>query len=211
MYRSDGDGDDNIIDRFLEILNNYEAEVLSWYANPRAMLPLTADEQQTYDDTVECTLCKQPLDMAPTQQERFRWLSVTARHNADNWKKVRDHCHFTGKFRGAAHAWCNLHTKSNFKIPVVLHNFRGYDSHLIMRSGNFEKYKRITCLAHTLEKYMCIDLNSHIRFIDSLQFLDEKLETLIDMRYEIMQQYYRDYGDDDSVGEAQAVATCFRC
>ena len=149
------------------------------------------------------------MGIAPTQQERFRWLPEKARDNADNWKKVRDHCHFTGKFRGAAHSWCNLQTKSKFKIPVVLHNFRGYDSHLIMRSGHFGNYKRIGCIANNLEKYMCINLNSHIRFLDSLQFLDEKLETLIDMRYEIIQQHYRDHADDSSSNETEVIANVF--
>ena len=60
VYRS-ASGDDNIIDKFLEKLNEYEAEVVDWYANPKAMLPLTADEQQTYDDAVDCTLCNYPL------------------------------------------------------------------------------------------------------------------------------------------------------
>ena len=197
IYRSE-DGKDNIIDKFLEKLSAYEVEVTNWLANPQPMLPLTADEQTKYDASTDCSLCNFPLDIAPTQHERFRWLPDKARDNVDNWKKVRDHCHFTGKFRGAAHSWCNLQTKSKFKIPVILHNFRGYDSHLIMRSGNFESYKRISCIANNLEKYMCINLDSHIRFIDSLQFLDEKLETLIEMRYELVQQHYRENPNDDN-------------
>ena len=49
--------------------------------------------------------------------------------------KVRDHCHFTGRYRGAAYNLCNLkYRKSNF-TPVVFHNLRGYDSHLFIQEG----------------------------------------------------------------------------
>ena len=30
---------------------------------------------------------------------------------------VRDHCHWTGKFRGAAHQHCNIMYRRTFKIP----------------------------------------------------------------------------------------------
>ena len=51
--------------------------------------------------------------------------------------KVRDHCHVTGKYRGSAHRDCNINVKLNHKIPVVFHNLKNYDSHLIMQKrGN---------------------------------------------------------------------------
>ena len=48
---------------------------------------------------------------------------------------VRDHCHITGKYRGSAHSNCNLKWKitENIRIPVIFHNLKGYDSHLIMQ------------------------------------------------------------------------------
>ena len=48
--------------------------------------------------------------------------------------RVRDHCHVTGKYRGSAQQDCNLNFKLTDKIPVIFHNLRGYDSHVIMQN-----------------------------------------------------------------------------
>jgi hypothetical protein len=51
--------------------------------------------------------------------------------DSDNiYQKVRDHCHFTGKYRGAAHSICNLQAKKPDFIPALFHNLEGYDEHL---------------------------------------------------------------------------------
>ena len=47
---------------------------------------------------------------------------------------VRDHCHFTVKYRGSAHQDCNLNYRLTEKIPVIFYNLRGYDSHFIMQN-----------------------------------------------------------------------------
>ena len=47
--------------------------------------------------------------------------------------KVRDHCHITGKYRGAAHSQCNLKLKIPKKLPIIFHNLEGYDGHIIFK------------------------------------------------------------------------------
>ena len=47
--------------------------------------------------------------------------------------KVRDHCHITGKYRGFDHWSCNSKLWLTKKVPVIFHNLRGYDSHLIIK------------------------------------------------------------------------------
>jgi len=45
--------------------------------------------------------------------------------------KVRDRCHVNGNNRGAACNKCNLDMELTETIPVVFHNLKGYDSHLL--------------------------------------------------------------------------------
>ncbi len=71
-------------------------------------------------------------------------------------QKNRDHCHFTGKFRGAAHRSCNINFNyKNWKIPVIMHNFKGYDSHFIVAAIN-KKIKSVNCISTNKEKLMTI-------------------------------------------------------
>ena len=56
----------------------------------------------------------------------------------DNDVKVRDHCYITGKYRVSAHRDCNVNLKLNHEIPIVFHNLKYYDSHLIIQElGKF--------------------------------------------------------------------------
>ena len=56
--------------------------------------------------------------------------------------KVRDHCHFTGKYRGAAHYIYNLQFKKPKFAPVIFHNLAGYDSHLFFKTeGNISVFQ----------------------------------------------------------------------
>ena len=48
-------------------------------------------------------------------------------------KKVRDHDHITGKYRDSAHSNCNINLKLTKKFPVIFHNLRFYNGHLIMQ------------------------------------------------------------------------------
>ena len=71
-----------------------------------------------------------------------------------NEDKVHDHCHLSGKFRGAAHEVCNLKYKVRKFFSVVFHNFSRYDSHLFIKTlGNSER--DISCIPNNEENYIC--------------------------------------------------------
>ena len=79
------------------------------------------------------------LIMSAEEEERFQltkscWTCDKLFDAGDN--KVRDHCHITGKYRGAAYWSCNVNLKLSKKIPVIFHNLRCYDSHLIINEVN---------------------------------------------------------------------------
>ena len=63
------------------------------------------------------------------QQSNSCWVCEKLIDNDD--EKVRGQCHVTDKFRGAAYCSCNLNLQLTKKVPIILHNLRGYDSHLI--------------------------------------------------------------------------------
>ena len=68
--------------------------------------------------------------------------------------KVRDHCHYTGEYRGAAHSLCNLKYSVPKKIPIAFHNGSNYDYHFIIKELAEEFKKQLNCLGENTEKYI---------------------------------------------------------
>ena len=77
------------------------------------MDPLTKKQWKKYKRSTKCHICYKPFMLGDP--------------------KVRDHCHYTGLYRGPAHSLCNLRYKIPSYIPVVFHNLSGYDAHLFIR------------------------------------------------------------------------------
>ena len=102
--------------------------------------------------------------------------------------KVRDHCHFTGKYRGAAHNQCNLLCRKPLILPVIFHNLQGYDAHLFIKQLA-KVVGDLTSIPTTEEKYITFSKFIHvdryhskkfeIRFIDSFKFLQTSLSNLV--------------------------------
>ena len=111
--------------------------------------------------------------------------------------RVRDHCHFTGRYRGAAHNSCNLKYRKPKNISVFFHNLSGYDSHLFIKKlGSPDKKENIDCIPNNEEKYISFsktiktgqytnkkgeikDKTFKIVFKDSLKFMFSSLEALV--------------------------------
>ena len=63
-------------------------------------------------------------------------------------------------------------------VPVIFHNLKGYDSHLIMQKiGKFDV--NISVIPNGLEKYMAFTINRNLVFIDSMQFINSSLDALV--------------------------------
>ena len=142
----------------------------------KKMIPLTTEEKIHYNDQEICYMCKK--EFGTSDKKNY---------------KVRDHCHYMGKYRGAAHNICNLRYKIPKEIPVVFHNGSIYDYHFIIKElvkefdGNFE------CLGENTEKYITfsvpikkkmenknIEITYKIKFIDSYRFMSSSLSKLVD-------------------------------
>ena len=109
-------------------------------------------------------------------------------------KKVKDHCHFTGKYRAAC-CGCNSKMKKPKFIPVVFHNLQNYDSHLFIKNLGVTEGE-INCIPKTEEKYISftkeivvdefvsketqeiVYVKKQLRFIDSFKFMASSLEKL---------------------------------
>ena len=105
------------------------------YINDISSKPLIMEvEEERFKNETKCSICK-------------------GKFNNDKDFKVGDHCHFTGRFRGAAHNSCNLKYKKPDFTPIVFHNLSGYDSHLFIRNlGNSEG--DLDCIPNNDEKYI---------------------------------------------------------
>ena len=97
-----------------------------------------------------------PLKMTRTDLDEFCRASVChicEEDICDSTVKVKDHCHLTGEYRGAAHQECNLKYKEPSFIPVIFHNLSGYDAHLFIKQLGVSSGD-INCIANTEEKYI---------------------------------------------------------
>ena len=84
----------------------------------KEMIPLTDEENKSYEKQNVCYICKKEFN---TDDDDYK-----------QYHKVRDHCHYTGKFRQAAHNTCNLRYKTPKKITAIFHNGSTYGYHFIV-------------------------------------------------------------------------------
>ena len=118
--------------KFCKDLREHATKIIN--CEKKKMISLTIKEEIDYNRQKICNICKKEFDKK-------------------NYK-VRDHCHYTGKYRGAARNICNLRYKIPKEVPVVFHNDSTYDYHFIIKElveefeGNFE------CLGENTKKYL---------------------------------------------------------
>ena len=139
------------------ILKEYEycSNVMKKYFNKN--LIMTVEEEEIFQLSNKCWNCDKLFDLVD--------------------KKLRDYCHISGKFRGAAHFSCNANLKIIKKIPVIFHNLRGYDSHSIIKEvSNFNV--KVDVIPNGLETCMAFAIYRNLVYIDSMQFMNSSLDSL---------------------------------
>ena len=149
----------------------------------REFLRKILEEEKVCQDIIKKHFNK-PMELTPQDEADFK--SGTQCHICKGVEftekdyKVRDHCHISGKYRGVAHRTCNLNFQVSTKIPVVFHNLRGYDGHIIMQNiGEFVgKDYKVDVIPNSMERYMAFFLGPNLKFIDSFQFMSSSLDSL---------------------------------
>ena len=115
----------------MEIINHKEQD----------MIPLNKEEEKFYKKQKVYHICKETFC---TEKDDKDYI---------NRKKVKDHCHYTGIFRGAAHSICNLKYKVPKEIPVIIHN-ASYDTHFVLNQLAIELKGELNCIGDNMGKYI---------------------------------------------------------
>ena len=154
--------EDDCMKKFCKDLRINPTKIINY--EKKKMNSLTTEEKIHYNKQKICYICEKEFN-----------------NNDKKNYKVRDHYHYTGKYRKNI---CNLRYKVPKEIPVVFHNGSTYDYHFIIRElvkefdGNFD------CLGENTEKYITfsvplkkkienkdIEINYKIKFIDDCRFM----------------------------------------
>ena len=173
---------DDCVEHFVEAINNLNTGFSTFYNSAKYKeCNLTTEEEHEFQQSKLCHLCDK---------------EIYPHTGNKDFKKVRDHCHYTGKFRGAAHSCCNItatEKKQSF-VPILFHNGSGYDFHLfidqlvskahevfwaetkdgVMVSKFDQNFK---LLSKNDEEYISITYGK-MRFLDSFRFLSSSLDKL---------------------------------
>ena len=166
--------EEDVAQKFVNMLEKDVKSMHKMFGKPKRMI-FGENEKIEIENAAKCWLCN-------------------GEFSKDN-KKVRDHCHYTGKFRGAAHNACNLKYKKPKFIPVVFHNLSGYNSHLFVKNLGVCEGK-INCIQNNEEKYISFSkeivvgsyvdkkgktkpIKIQLRFIDSFKFMPSSLDRLV--------------------------------
>ena len=163
---------DNIAKIFVEKLEEVTKGIYNDFYKRPIPLVMGAKETKLFNEAKTCHICSRELGE----------------------DKVRDHCHFTGQYRGAAHNGCNLKCRKPRLLPVIFHNLQGYDAHLFIKQL-YRLEGDLECIPSTEEKYITFnkkikvdefckkgkmeDITFEIRFIDSFKFLQTSLANLV--------------------------------
>ena len=160
--------------KFSKDLREHVSKIINY--EKKKMIPLTTEEKIYHNKQKICYICKKEFN-----------------NNDKKNYKVRDHCHYTVKYRGAAHNICNLRYKVPKEIPIVFHNGSIYDYHFIIKELVKEFEGNFKCLGKNTEKYIIssvpikkkienkdLEITYKIKFIDSIRFVASSLSKLVD-------------------------------
>ena len=144
-------------DKFVRDLQREAKELCADYIRVGKPMIISVEDSLAYTNATDCHICAKQL--------------------GDD--RVRDHCHITGIYRGAAHSICNLQYRLNpktWQLPVIIHILKGFDGHHIVNALKSE-FKEVKAIPQNLEIYLPLSVGQ-LRFLDSVQFTRKSLDVL---------------------------------
>ena len=175
-----------------KIVESLEKDLKEVYKILKTVTPINISEQEeeSFKNAVKCYACRLDLE----------------------GDRVRDHCHLTGTYRGAAHSKCNLKMKTPKFVPVLFHNLEGYDSHLFVKS----LAGKVSCIPKTDEKYISfskyIEINDNtrneeemhlIRAVRAMKWTKEEIAEMVDWTDEEIDQVLNLTDEEIECGKAK--------
>jgi hypothetical protein len=154
----------NVLQKFWEILDIETIELRHILETVYFPLQMDAESELEFERATRCYSCKCKFSL----------------YN----KKVRDHCHLIGphqlNYRHTLCNRCNLTygASNHSRYPIIIHNFSGYDSHLIISQLDKCGKTSLSVIPKNTERYLSLRVNCW-QFIDSLAFLPASLNTLV--------------------------------
>ena len=164
---------DDVAGKFVESIGKDVIDIYERTKFPKK-IKMTDEDEKNYNDSKVCHICEEELE---------------------DDDKVKDHCHLTGKYRGAAHDDCNKKYRVPKFIPIVFHNLAGYDCHLFIKKLASSIPGELKCIPSNEEKYISFskeikvgefidkkgktrEVKRELRFIDSYKFMGSSLDSL---------------------------------
>ena len=147
------------IEKFCKNLKELATKIINY--EEKDMIPLTDNENKFYEEQKECHICQKEFCYDKNEKKKFKI-----------YQKVRDHCHYTGKFRGAAHSICNL----RYKVPKEIHNGSTYDYHFIIKQLAEDFKGQFECLGENTEKYITFSVPIEKEVVNGKKDNDSKKE-----------------------------------
>ena len=146
--------------KFSKDLREHATKIINY--EKKKMMSLTTEEKIYHNKQKIFYICKKDFDISNKK-----------------YHKVRDSCHYTSKYRGAARNICNLRYKVPKEIPIVFHNGSTYDYHFIIKELVKEFEGNFDCLGANTEKYITFSVpikkkidNKDLEIIYKIKFID---------------------------------------
>ena len=164
--------------KFRKDLREHATKIINY--EKKEIMPLTKKEEKKHNKQEVCYICRKEFNTDDSDKK---------------YHKVKDHFHYTGKYRGAAHDIYNLRYKIPKEIPVVFHNGSTYDYHFIIKNLAEKFEGKFEYLGENTEKYITfsvpikkeitkkdkiVKISYKIKFIDSYRFMSISLSKLVD-------------------------------